>query len=586
MNKRELNLTKLKTSWTKYDIVQVLDVVYSIETIQKYMKGEALINEPILKSFLGVKSLTDPIPSYWIDIQKYSDKEKKLFALAALLFTHYEIIGKFAQIYSKGNMKGIAIINSGDKSSTNLRSVLVISGSTDPSYRRQSEVPYDFTPLLSNYNIGPLFKQVLLQRFSVCGLNDVTDEEFYSLSYKCHFPAVLSLSNDQYYNWLEGLSLTEGCYIEHLRVARFLCVTTEIQLSLNNSHEVYILGENGDGKSVILMAFYLAFNGYQVRNEMDKTNIGRVLSILDKDGELYGEDNNINKYSPSIQNKLKNIFAYGTHRGRYASDNYEEYGFMTLFDNNLELINPEQWIKDWALDQSKHKVQKLGINALKKVFDEVLNKDIAIEIDGSKVIFIERGYRETIDELSEGYRSMIIFICDLLYRLLINNPKIENIEKIFELPAVVLIDEIDEHLHLKWQRVIVRKLRKIFPNIQFIMTTHSPTIIQGASDDAIIYRIYRNDGITQISEPYYRKDLNDLMINTLVTSSMFGLDNSRMDENNSKADTSEDYVLYRINKKVREELEEQKTSGKEFLSDQEIDEIITRVLKEHSYDKD
>ena len=267
---------------------------------------------------------------------------------------------------------------------------------------------------------------------------------------------------------------------------------------------------------------------------------------------------------------------------RSFSDNYEEYGFMTLFNNNLELINPEQWIKDLALDQSKQKVQKLGVEALKRVIDVVLNKDVTIEIEGSRVIFVERGYRETIDELSEGYRSMIIFICDLLYRLLINNPKEEDV---FVIPGVVLIDEIDEHLHLKWQRVIVKKLRSIFPNIQFIMTTHSPTIIQGASDDAIIYRVYRNNGITQISEPYYRNELNDLMVNTLVTSSMFGLDNSRLDEDNDHSDTSDDYVLYRINKKVREELDKQKKLGKAFLSENEIDEVISQVLEERSYEK-
>ena len=151
--------------------------------------------------------------------------------------------------------------------------------------------------------------------------------------------------------------------------------------------------------------------------------------------------------------------------------------------------------------------------------------------------------------------------------------------------GVVLIDEIDEHLHLKWQRVIVKKLRSIFPNIQFIMTTHSPTIIQGASDDAIIYRVYRNNGITQISEPYYRNELNDLMVNTLVTSSMFGLDNSRLDEDNDHSDTSDDYVLYRINKKVREELDKQKKLGKAFLSENEIDEVISQVLEERSYEK-
>lgn len=582
MDNKELDLIKLKTSWTKYDIVQVLDVVYSVETIQKYMKGEATINEPILKAFLGVKTLKDPIPAYWIEIQKYTDKEKKLFALAALLFTHYDIINLFANSFSVGNMKGVAVINS-DKMLTNLRSALVNSGATDPSNRRRKEVPYDFTPLITNYNIGPLFKQVLLQRFDVCGLNDLTDDEFFSLGYKCQFHAVLGLTEEQYYYWLKGLPLSEGSYIESLCVDRFLCFNAEIQLSLYGSHEVYFLGENGDGKTVLLMALYLAFNGYRVRNEMDKTTIGRVLSILDKNGKLEGKDNNGHDYSPVIQNKLQNIYAYGTHRGRYISDNYEEYGFMTLFDNNMELINPEQWIKDMALDQSKHESQVLGMNALKRVINDVLNKDVNVEIEGSRVVFVERGYKEGIDELSEGYRSMIIFVCDLLYRLLHNNPETRNI---FDLSAVVLIDEIDEHLHLKWQLVIVKKLREIFPNIQFIMTTHSPTIIQGASDDAIIYRVYRKEGNTEVSEPYYRKDLNDLMVNALVTSSMFGLENSRMDANNTFSDTSDNYVLYRINKKVSEELKKQKEAGKEFLSDQEIDEVIDKVLKERSYEKD
>ena len=247
------------------------------------------------------------------------------------------------------------------------------------------------------------------------------------------------------------------------------------------------------------------------------------------------------------------------------------------------LKNPKKMAKDLVLEE-KNNSNKLRISkdALSKVINTLLDRDVKIKLSGSQVMFIEKGYEETFDELSEGYRTVIIFMCDLLSRLIKNNPKSKDI---FKTKAVVLIDEIDEHLHLKWQRVIVRKLRTIFPNIQFIMTTHSPTIIQGASDDAIIYRVYRNNGITQISEPYYRNELNDLMVNTLVTSSMFGLDNSRLDEDNDHSDTSDDYVLYRINKKVREELDKQKEAGKEFLSENEIDEVITRVLEERSYEE-
>lgn len=584
MKKMELDLSKLKTSWTKFDIVKVLGVVSSEDTIKRYLRKDVLINESILKTFLGIHSLEDSIPSYWIDIQRFSDQEKNLFALAALLFTHIDVIYLFSKSYSQGNMKGVAVITS-HKSSTNLRSALVESGAAETIYRKKTEVPYDLTPLLTNRHIGPLFKKVLLQRLSVCGVIDPDNEEFYNLCNENQFPAVLSLSEGQFYNWLEGVGLKNGNYIESLTINNFLCINTKIEFNLNHSREVYFLGENGDGKSVILMALYLAFNGYNIKNNMDPDYTSSALSILQKnskDSELIGIDDCSQDYSPNLNNTLENIYAYGTHRGRYSYDEYEKYGFMSLFNIDTKLINPELWIRNLFKDEKKHPNIIIGKDALCKVINHILDRDVKIKEDDDQVTFIEKGYEETFAELSEGYRTVIIFICDLLFRLILNNPKSKDI---FKTKAVVLIDEIDEHLHLKWQRVIVRRLREIFPNIQFVMTSHSPTIIQGASNDAIIYRVFRNDGITQISEPYFRKELNDLMVNTLVTSSMFGLDNSRMDEDNDHADTSDDYVLYRINKKVREVLDEQKKAGKEFLSDPEIDVIIGKVLKEKSYEK-
>jgi AAA15 family ATPase/GTPase len=219
------------------------------------------------------------------------------------------------------------------------------------------------------------------------------------------------------------------------------------------------------------------------------------------------------------------------------------------------------------------------VKLLEDIFYDLLERNVEIKIEGTGVNFTEKGMTLSFDQLSEGYKSILIFVSDLLYRLSKNS---KGDEKITNLKGIVLVDEIDLHLHPKWQRLIVNKLRTIFPNIQFVFTTHSPMIIQGASPDAIIFRVYRNkeDGITRVSEPYFRKKLDHLMINTVLTSPLFGMIDSRMDSKDDFSDTSETYLLYKIDKKIKLELEKQKAKGKEFVSDAEIDRMIDDILKE------
>lgn len=83
----DVDFSKLKTSWTKYDIVQVMDVVYDKETLYKFKKQEAKIDEPILRSFLGVNSLKDPLPDYWLEIQNHPKEKSLLHSFVYYLLT-------------------------------------------------------------------------------------------------------------------------------------------------------------------------------------------------------------------------------------------------------------------------------------------------------------------------------------------------------------------------------------------------------------------------------------------------------------------------------------------------------------------
>ena len=106
--------------------------------------------------------------------------------------------------------------------------------------------------------------------------------------------------------------------------------------------------------------------------------------------------------------------------------------------------------------------------------------DIQIEDD---VSFLWQGDQVNLDQLSDGYRSMFALAVDLLRWLELLRPS--NACKLNEVNGVVLIDEIDAHLHPKWQREAGFLLTKLFPRIQFIVASHSPFVAMAAGEGAL-----------------------------------------------------------------------------------------------------
>lgn len=94
----------------------------------------------------------------------------------------------------------------------------------------------------------------------------------------------------------------------------------------------------------------------------------------------------------------------------------------------------------------------------------------------------EEGIDLQIDQMSGGYKAVLSVVADIAKRLSIANPYSKN--PLGE-EAVILIDELDLHLHPKWQKTIVGDLKRTFPNCQFIITTYSPFIIQALSADEL-----------------------------------------------------------------------------------------------------
>ena len=127
--------------------------------------------------------------------------------------------------------------------------------------------------------------------------------------------------------------------------------------------------------------------------------------------------------------------------------------------------------------------------ALSEIVDSYTNPRILIrplrfvmdrvDSDGSQ-------YELRIEQLSEGYKIVIATVADLAARMAGANPQMSNP---LSAKGIVLIDEVDLHLHPKWQRTILRDLNRVFPNIQFIVSTHSPIIVVGAAEIAQVVNL-------------------------------------------------------------------------------------------------
>ena len=115
--------------------------------------------------------------------------------------------------------------------------------------------------------------------------------------------------------------------------------------------------------------------------------------------------------------------------------------------------------------------------------------------DEGQVTFNVNGVVVPTLALSDGYRSVLALAGDLIFRLIRAFPDSEN--PLHE-TGVVLIDELDIHLHPTWQREIATLFRTQFPNLQFIVATHSPLIVAGAGSDSVTYKFELEDGKAQV----------------------------------------------------------------------------------------
>lgn len=227
-------------------------------------------------------------------------------------------------------------------------------------------------------------------------------------------------------------------------------------------------------------------------------------------------------------------YGYGASRrmgNTVLSEARQNFTSLTLFDPNADLINAEEWLlqADYAArrqertDSPQHRRLEQIKALLVRLLPDVSSVDI-VEKEGSNlpVVQAETPYgRVPIRNLSLGYQSMLTWMVDLASRLFDRYP--DSPDPLAE-PAIVLIDEIDLHLHPAWQRRLIEQLTNVFRNTQFIVTAHSPLVVQAAPEANIV--LLRKEGDQVVIDTDYQR-VRNWRVDQILTSDLFGLPTAR-----------------------------------------------------------
>ena len=315
-----------------------------------------------------------------------------------------------------------------------------------------------------------------------------------------------------------------------------------------------LLGANGTGKSTILRALGLVTAGsdslaevigdpaYWVRNGSDSCQIqvilqngkGKerqlILEICRKDSLTDVISRNKSSLQPlndALYDSDRSYFVagYGASR-RLASDrtlrrksssyrHRRAQSVATLFDNDAVLDSLEAW----AMDMDYRKNDR-GIETVRSVLGNFLPRLRFNSIDKEKgsLLFKTPDGIVPLQYLSDGYQNVAAWIGDLLHRI---TDVFDDYSSPLKARGVLMIDEVDLHLHPKWQRSLYSLLQKKLPNLQLIVTTHSAVTAQQAGEQEVHYLTRRGE---TISIDRFAPDPSSLLISQLLMTDAFGLE--------------------------------------------------------------
>lgn len=333
-------------------------------------------------------------------------------------------------------------------------------------------------------------------------------------------------------------------YISEIRINNlFHLHNLSIQIADDNAPHLILTGKNGSGKTVLLNSIaefldkikndtHFYFLQYPEWLKSWKKRIMQYPEGSQEYIQALAEHKNIQKQHDELYGKITLSFVNGY---RFIND-YQEGDFIIAFyqaARKTEILEPKNptkpslsikgkttinltsqllnFLSDLKIQEAlaRNENQIVDADSIKTWFgnfERILSE--FFEDPNLKLKFNYKDYTFTINtqgksfkftELSDGFIAILDIVADLILKMHASG----NLSTEFNKPGIVLIDEIETHLHLQLQKIILPMLTTLFPNIQFIVTSHSPFVLSSLSN-ATAYDLEHHEPITNLTEYSYQ----------------------------------------------------------------------------------